>query len=121
MKDRSGVRKLRKYIGVIADTHGLLRPAVYAVFKDVDWIIHAGDIGTPEILNELTSLAPVIAVRGNNDTGSWAKAIPQTETLQVGRVQIFVLHNLKELNLSPSSVGFDVVISGHSHRPSIDR
>jgi uncharacterized protein len=114
------MRKRRKYLGIISDTHGLLRPEVLPIFRNVELIIHAGDIGNPEILSELRAIAPVVPVRGNNDTGNWAKAIPETETVQVGRVQLFVLHNLKELDVNPASAGFHVVISGHSHRPSIN-
>jgi putative phosphoesterase len=118
---KSAMRNSCKCIGVISDTHGLLRPQVYQIFEGVDLIVHAGDIGKPEILSELRSIAPVIPVRGNNDTGSWARAIPERDTIQLNGLQVFVLHNLKELELNPSSAGFDVVISGHSHKPSIDR
>jgi uncharacterized protein len=107
-----------KTIGVISDTHGLLRPEVLETFKDVSLILHAGDIGSLELLKTLKNLAPVIAVRGNNDTGAWANRIPQTKLVKAGLVSIFVLHDLKELK---PKTGYDVVISGHSHRPSISR
>jgi putative phosphoesterase len=107
-------------IGVVSDTHGLMRPEVLQVFRGVDLILHAGDIGTPEVLQELRSVAPVIAVRGNNDKGRWAHKIPQTEVAHVGGVRIYLLHDLKELSLSPSSAGFLAVVSGHSHRPSVE-
>src|SRR5262249_30071521 len=103
----------------ISDTHGLLRPEVLKMFRGVDGIIHAGDIGAPEILAELQALAPVFAVRGNNDTAPWAKRIPESRVVEIGSARIYVLHNLKEIALSPSAAGFDAVISGHSHRPSL--
>ncbi|HET9218888.1 MAG TPA: metallophosphoesterase family protein [Terriglobia bacterium] len=108
-------------IGVISDTHGLLRPEVKKVFKGVDLILHAGDIGAPEVLEELKSWAPVAAVRGNNDKGKWAGGIPETEVVQVGSIYLYLLHDVKELDLSPAAAGFQVVISGHSHKPSIYR
>jgi putative phosphoesterase len=104
-------------IGVISDTHGLLRPEVLDVFKDVSLILHAGDIGSPDILKTLKTLSPVVAVRGNNDIGAWANRIPHTKLVSLGRISIFMLHDLKELK---SKSDYDVVISGHSHRPSIN-
>ena len=115
------MRNSKKYVGVISDTHGLLRPEVFPIFKGVDLIVHAGDIGKPEVLKELQSIARVVPVRGNNDIGSWAKRIPESETVQIGGVRVFVLHNVKELDVIPSAAGFNVVISGHSHRPLIDQ
>jgi uncharacterized protein len=111
----------RKTIGLISDTHGLLRPEVAPVFAGVNLIIHAGDIGTSDVLKQLSSIAPVVAVRGNNDKGEWARGIPETEVARVGNVSIHVLHDLKEMAVNPRAAGFDVVVSGHSHRPSIDR
>jgi len=108
-------------IGVISDTHGLVRPEVLPVFAGAALIIHAGDIGTSEVLKELKSIAPVIAVRGNNDKEAWAGAIPETKVIQFGNVSIYVLHDLKEIDLSPGAAGYQVVVSGHSHRPLIDR
>ena len=107
-----------KIIGVVSDTHGLLRPEVSEVFKDVSLILHAGDIGSLEVLKTLKNLAPVVAVRGNNDIGAWANRIPQTKLVKAGRISIFMLHDLKELKVKSD---YDVVISGHSHRPSISR
>ena len=107
-------------IGVISDTHGLVRPEVLPVFAGAALIIHAGDIGTSEVL-KLRSIAPVIAVRGNNDKDAWASAIPETKVIQFGNVSIYVLHDLKEIDLSPGAAGYQVVVSGHSHRPLIDR
>jgi uncharacterized protein len=110
----------QKLIGVISDTHGLLRPEVPRAFTGVDLIIHAGDIGTAQVIEDLQSIAPVIAVRGNNDKGSWAGSIPETEVAKVGPVQIYVLHDLKQIDVNPADRRFQVVISGHSHRPSIE-
>ena len=104
-------------VGVIADTHGLLRPEAIAALQGVDSIIHAGDIGDPEILNKLGEIAPVTAVRGNVDRGAWARNIPTTNVLEAGSVSIYVLHNLQELVLKPEAAGFAVVVSGHSHMP----
>ena len=109
-----------KRIGVISDTHGLMRPEVPTAFDGVELILHAGDIGEAEVIRQLKSIAPVLVVRGNNDTGSWARAIPETKVTRIGRVSIYMLHNLKEIDLDPSAKGFQVVISGHSHRPSIE-
>jgi uncharacterized protein len=107
-------------VGLISDTHGLLRPEAVAFLRGSDLIIHGGDIGHAGVLEELASLAPVTAVRGNNDTGPWAETVPETEMLQVGEVFIFVLHNIAELDLDPVAAGFQVVVSGHSHRPSVE-
>jgi putative phosphoesterase len=104
-------------IGVISDTHSLWRPQVETAFAGVDLIIHAGDVGDPGILAELHGLAPYIAVRGNVDKGEWAKQLPETEVVTVGTVQLYVLHNLQQLDLDPAAAGFAAVISGHSHQP----
>jgi uncharacterized protein len=104
-------------IGVISDTHGLLRPEALAALKGSDYIIHAGDIGDPQILDHLATIAPVTAVRGNVDHGEWAQKIPATNVLEIGEVSIYVLHNLKELDLKPEAAKFSVVIYGHSHVP----
>jgi putative phosphoesterase len=106
-------------VGVISDTHGLLRPEIPKIFKNVDLILHAGDIGSPEILHALSKIAPTISVRGNNDTGEWAKRVPEMKTVQVEDVSIFVLHDRKELPENRSRQ-VQVVITGHSHRPSIE-
>src|SRR5688572_4229398 len=108
-------------IGVISDTHGLLRTEVKKLFSGVNLILHAGDIGAPEVLEELKQWAPVTAVRGNNDKGKWAERIPETEVVQVGSAYLYMLHDVKELDLNPTAADFQVVISGHSHKPSIDR
>ena len=108
-------------VGVVSDTHGLVRPELLQVFKGVDLILHAGDIGSPEVLEELQTVAPIIAVRGNNDKGEWASRIPESQIAKVGRVRIFMLHDLKEFDVSTSTARFQVVVSGHSHRPTIER
>ena len=106
-------------VGLISDTHGLLRPEAVAFLRGSDFIVHAGDIGHAAILKELASLAPLTAVRGNNDKGQWAKAVQETGVLRVGQVVIHVVHNIAELTLDPLAAGFQVVVSGHSHKPSV--
>ncbi|MGH8606512.1 MAG: metallophosphoesterase family protein [Gammaproteobacteria bacterium] len=108
-------------VGVISDTHGLLRPEAMVFLRGSDFIVHAGDIGAAGVLEDLGTLAPVTAVRGNNDKGSWAEPISETEVLQVEDVFIYALHNLAELDLDPAAAGFQVVVSGHSHQPSIEK
>lgn len=107
-------------VGLISDTHGLLRPEALAFLRGSDFIVHAGDIGDAGVLRELAALAPVTAVRGNNDTGPWAEAIAETAVLRAGDVSIYVLHNLAELDLDPGALGYRVVVSGHSHRPAVE-
>jgi putative phosphoesterase len=104
-------------IGLISDTHGLLRPGAVEALRGSDAIIHAGDIGDPAILAELSCLAPVTAVRGNVDRGAWAAALPETAVLRIGDASIFVIHDVAELALDPAAAGFAAVVSGHSHRP----
>lgn len=108
-------------VGVISDTHGLLRPQALAALAGSDFIVHAGDIGTPDIVDALGAVAPLTIVRGNNDRAAWADAIPATAELQAGGIRIHVLHDLHELAVDPVSAGFGVVVSGHSHRPAITR
>ena len=112
------VPSLFMVIGVISDTHGLLRPEAVSALQGSDRIIHAGDVGAPEVLTALAAVAPVTAVRGNNDHGTWAKAIATTEVVDADGVLIYVIHDVKELDLDPAAGGFRVVVSGHSHRPS---
>lgn len=107
-------------IGIISDTHGLLRPPALAALRGCSPIIHAGDVGDPAILEELRRLAPVFAVRGNIDKGMWAKKLPEREIVKVDDCLIFLLHNRDELELYPRAAGFHAVIAGHSHRPSIE-
>lgn len=102
-------------VGLISDTHGLLRPEALKFLRGADHIIHAGDIGAPEILEELRALAPVTAVRGNNDTGRWARAVPSTADLKLDGVTIHVLHDLGDLRAKAR-----VVVSGHSHKPKVE-
>jgi uncharacterized protein len=104
-------------IGVISDTHGLLRPEAVAALRGTDRIIHAGDIGDPAILVRLNGIAPVIAVRGNVDREAWARKVPETNPLEIGRVSIYVLHILDELDLKPEVAGFAAIVYGHSHVP----
>ena len=105
------------FIGVISDTHGLLRPEAVAALRGVHRIIHAGDIGEPAILDRLSGIAPVTAVRGNVDREPWAKNIPETNVLEVDRVSIYIMHILENLDLKPKASGFGAVIYGHSHVP----
>ncbi len=106
-------------IGVISDTHGLLRPEAINALGDADLIVHAGDVGNPGILDALRAIAPVFAIRGNVDGGEWARDLPKTEVVEVGTVKLYVIHDVNELDLSPEAAGFDAVISGHSHSPSV--
>jgi putative phosphoesterase len=107
-------------VGLISDTHGLLRPEALTTLTGADYIIHAGDIGDANILDRLSAIAPVTAVRGNNDKGAWASRIPETEVLQVGAALIYVIHDVSALDLDPAAAGFQAVIAGHSHHPSIE-
>ena len=104
-------------IGVISDTHGLLRPEAVDALRGVDRIIHAGDIGAPEVLSALAAVAPVTAVRGNNDRAPWASAIAHTQVVDADGVLIYVIHDVAELDIDPAAGGFGVVIAGHSHQP----
>jgi uncharacterized protein len=104
-------------IGVISDTHGLVRPGALRALAGSELIIHAGDVGGPEVLEALAKIAPVRAVRGNNDKGAWAGRLPETDFVEAGRHTLFVLHDVKALDLDPTAAGFAAVIAGHSHRP----
>lgn len=106
-------------VGVISDTHGLLRPEAIASLASSDLILHAGDIGKPAVLEELAAIAPVIAVRGNNDQGEWANLISTNEKIQIESVAVYMLHIVKDLSLDPIQAGIRVIISGHSHKPEI--
>jgi putative phosphoesterase len=108
-------------IGLISDTHGLLRPEAVTALRGCEHIVHAGDIVGARILEDLAILAPVTAVRGNNDRGAWAEALPHTQMLSVGGVLVLVIHDLKELDIDPEGADVQVVVSGHSHRPSVER
>jgi putative phosphoesterase len=109
--NRSGMR-----IGVISDTHGLLRPEAVQALEGVQFIVHAGDVGSPEVLTKLNAIAPVFAVRGNIDTAPWAKDLPATTVVEAGVASFYVLHDLHELDLKPDAANFDFVISGHTHQ-----
>jgi uncharacterized protein len=107
-------------IGVISDTHGLLRPEAVSALAGVELIIHAGDIGNPRILAELAQIAPVHAVRGNTDRGAWAADLPHNRVVEVGGLHLYVLHELYTLDLSPRAAGLAAVIFGHSHSPHVE-
>ena len=109
-----------KVIGIISDTHGLVRPQALEALDGVELILHAGDIGDQQVLDTLKEIAPVVAVRGNNDKGDWAKSLPDWEVVEFGNVSIYMLHDVKEIDISPSGAGFNVVVSGHSHKPSVE-
>lgn len=104
-------------VGVISDTHGLLRPEAVKALHGSEHIIHAGDIGAPEIIGELKKIAPVTAIRGNVDVQTWARAFPATEIVELAGKTIYVIHDVNAIDLNPAAAGFDLVISGHSHQP----
>lgn len=108
-------------IGLISDTHGLLRPEAVECLTGSDYIIHAGDIGHHNVLQTLAGMAPVTAVRGNNDSDAWATDFPETAVLRVGEVSIYVLHDVADLSLDPARRGYHAVVAGHSHRPVAER
>jgi len=105
-------------VGLISDTHGLLRREALDALRDSDLIIHAGDVGAPEILDHLRAIAPLVAVKGNIDKGDWASQLPETAVADAGPARIYVLHDLKQLDLDPAAAQFKVVVSGHSHKPA---
>lgn len=107
--------------GVISDTHGLLRKEAVDALRGVSLIIHAGDVGSPGILDALERIAPVHAVRGNIDVDSWAERLPGTLTIEIGQARVFVLHNVADLDFHPAQRGYAAVISGHSHRPKEEK
>jgi putative phosphoesterase len=107
-------------IGLISDTHGLLRPEAKSFLHGCDHIVHGGDVGNAGILQELASLAPVTVVRGNNDTGVWADRLRESELVQLGDVFVYAIHDLAQLDIDPKAAGVNVVVSGHSHRPLIE-
>lgn len=105
-------------IGLISDTHGLLRPEAVSALEGCELIVHAGDVGTLEIIENLRKIAPVVAVRGNIDTGEWALRLPVTAAVDTGPARIYVLHDIHQLDLDPAAAGFRIVVSGHSHKAS---
>jgi putative phosphoesterase len=112
------VRDVPLRVGLISDTHGLLRPSALDALADSDHIVHAGDIGAPEILDALARIAPVTAVRGNNDVAPWARGVPERAVAALAGVSVLVLHDLADLGRDPARMGHQVVVSGHSHRPA---
>ena len=116
---RARARRAGTVIGVVSDTHGLLRPEALRRLRGVARIVHAGDIGTPDVLRALEAIAPVTAVRGNNDRGAWARALPETTTLTVEDARLYVLHDVKTLAVDPRRAALAAVIAGHSHKPAL--
>jgi uncharacterized protein len=107
-------------VGLVSDTHGLLRAEARAFVGGCDYIIHGGDIGSAAILDELSALAPLTAVKGNNDRQAWAAHLPETEMIRVGGVFIYIIHDLSQLDIEPHAAGAQVIVSGHSHKPLIE-
>lgn len=107
-------------VGLVSDTHGLLRPEARAFAGSCDYIIHGGDIGAAAILDELSALAPLTAVKGNNDRQAWAAHLPATEMIRVGGVFIYIIHDIAQLDIEPHAAGAHVIVSGHSHKPLIE-
>jgi uncharacterized protein len=106
-------------IGVISDTHNLLRPEAVAYLRGSDHIIHAGDICEPSVLDQLREIAPLTVVRGNNDRGAWAESIPEKELAEIYGVYFYIVHDIAEMDIDPGSAGVQVVVSGHSHQPAV--
>jgi uncharacterized protein len=117
---QKGIRMAALRIGLISDTHGLLRPQAMHALAGVAQIVHAGDIGNAEVLRQLENIAPVAAIRGNNDMDTWAADIPDTLRVELGGVTLYVLHDVKQLAIDPRENGIDVVVAGHSHKPFIE-
>ncbi len=107
-------------VGVIADTHGVLRPEALTALRGVSLIVHAGDIGGPEVVAGLEAVAPVLAIRGNVDRGAWAQAYTATRVIECGAARLYVLHDLGALEMDPAAAGWAAVISGHSHQPKLE-
>jgi len=112
--------KERITLGVISDTHGLLRPEAVKALRGSDRILHAGDVGAPQILEALANIAPVTVIRGNVDTDAWARSLPATEVVEAGGVSLYMLHDLGQLDLKARAAGFRVVVYGHSHQPKME-
>ncbi len=113
-------RTPRFVVGVISDTHGLIRPEALHLLRESDVIVHCGDVGAAAVLDALRAIAPVHAVRGNNDKGAWASKLPTEDIVKVGNHMLYVIHDLAELRLEPAAAGFAAVLSGHSHRPLVE-
>ena len=116
---RRKITKPVEVVGLISDTHGLVRPQALDALRGVDLVIHAGDIGKPEVVEALMRIAPITVIKGNNDRGAWAKKLPDTTILSVGGVRLFLIHDVHDLDFDPFERGIAAVISGHSHKPSI--
>ena len=106
-------------VGLISDTHGLLRPQALEFLQGSDLIIHCGDVCDSGVIRELSRIAPVSAVRGNNDQGAWAEALPESQIIRIGEVFAYVIHDLADIDIDPAAAGVAVVLSGHSHKPSV--
>src|SRR5437899_8349261 len=117
----SGIKPPRHVVGVISDTHGLIRPEAVERLRGSDLIVHCGEIGAPAVLDALRAVAPVRAVRGNNDKSPWALELPTDDVIEVGPHILYVIHDLGELSLEPAAAGFTAVLSGHSHRPFVEQ
>jgi putative phosphoesterase len=117
MSGDTGSADLR--VGLVSDTHGLLRPEVRAFLVGCDYIVHGGDVGAAGILEQLAAMAPLIAVKGNNDTQPWASRLRETELIRVGNVFVYVIHDLARLDIEPGAAGVRVIVSGHSHKPQV--
>ena len=107
-------------LGIISDTHGLLRPAALEALKDCQRILHAGDVGSADVIEALARIAPLTAIRGNVDRGSWCAGLPETEAVEIAGISIYMLHDLAQLDLKPEAAGFRIVVYGHSHRPKME-
>jgi putative phosphoesterase len=108
-------------VGLISDTHNLLRPEAVEFLRGSDYIVHAGDVCDPHILEALAALAPVTVVRGNNDRGAWAERLNETELVQVGEIFVYAIHDLSQLDLDPHAAGARAIVSGHSHKPHVEQ
>lgn len=108
-------------VGLVSDTHGLVRPEALRALRGASLLVHAGDVGGPEVLDALGAIARVVAVRGNNDTGPWARRLPESVTFEAGGRRVHVVHDVKMLAIDPAAEGVDVVVCGHSHLPRIER
>jgi uncharacterized protein len=113
--------KTNHRIGLISDTHGLVRQEALGSLVGAEVVVHAGDIGKPDVIRALETVAPVKAIRGNNDYGDWARRFPESTVIEVAGIKIYVVHDVNEMKFDPASAGFNVVVSGHSHQPSVQR
>ena len=107
-------------VGVISDTHGIVRPEAIVALSDSELILHAGDVGAPQVLEQLRVIAPTIAVRGNVDRGAWAQFLPVAEVVEVGKIRIYILHDVSEFDVDPQAAELSAVVFGHSHRPTAE-